>query len=255
MSTPCPVCDTPAGRYGQLLADGASIRFCPECGLRHTSPLPDHETLRRFYATYHDPRAAPAVVAANAADHLAFLAGHGWHPGVPTIDLGCGAGAFVEAAGPACHGIDPGEHTGERLHAGLQELPTRIWGCLTLWGVLEHLSEPLETLEPAVALLEPGGLVALTTVDAEGSIPFHYKPPEHLTYWTRTALGHLGRRLGLSLVSVEPYVMQQLGTVYLDRLLARTPAELRARIRGDLPELVQVPTNELRALFRKEDHP
>lgn len=255
MSPSCPVCDAPAGRYGQTLAGGAQIRFCPECGLRYTVPMPDSEVLHRFYAGYHDPRAAPQVVAANAADHLAFLAGQGWHPGMPTIDLGCGTGAFVTAAGAACHGVDPWARPAERQHSALHELPGLAWGCLTLWGVLEHLADPVGTLAPAVALLQPLGLMALTTVDAEGTIPFHYKPPEHLTYWTRTALTRLGRRLGLSLVSSEPYVMQQVGDVYLDRLLARTPPGLRTRIRADLPELVQVPTNEVRALFRKEGQP
>lgn len=252
MSAACPVCAAPAGSYRQALPEGGAIRFCPECGLRYTDPLPDPETLRRFYAGYRDPRAAPEVVAANAADHLRFLAGHGWSPATPTIDLGCGAGAFVAAAGPACHGVDPGARTAERLHAGLRDLPARPWGCLTLWGVLEHLPDPVATLAPAVALLAPRSLVALTTVDAEGGIPFHYKPPEHLTYWTRDALARLARRLGLETLAVEPYAMLQQGAVYLDRLLARTPAELRTRIRGDLPGLVRVPTNELRAVFRTE---
>lgn len=248
----CPACGHPPGVYGQLLAGDACIRFCPGCGLRYTDPMPDAAALDRFYASYRDPRAAPAVVAANAADHLRFLAAHGWHPGVPTIDLGCGAGAFVTAAGAACHGVDPGARTAGRLHAGLASLPERTWGCLTLWGVLEHLSDPVATLAPVVERLAPDALVALTTVDAEGSIPFHYKPPEHLTYWTRAALARLGERLGLRLVAVEPYVMRQLGSIYLDRLLARTPAPYQACIAGDLPELVEVPTNELRALFRRE---
>lgn len=251
MSPSCPACTATPGAYRHRLDGRWSILHCPDCGLRFTDPLPGTDELARFYADYRDPRAEPEVTRTNARDHLQFLARHGWTADTPTIDLGAGAGSFVATAGAACHGIDPHIHGGERLHAAVADLPRSAWGCLTLWGVLEHLRDPYQDLVQLVTALERGALVALTTIDAEGPIHFRYKPPEHLTYWTRDALAHLGRRLGLRVETVEPYVMHQLGQVYLDRLLARTPDEHRSRITADLPGLIRVPTNELRALLRK----
>jgi SAM-dependent methyltransferase len=246
----CYVCGTPAGSYRRRLESRFSVHTCCECGLEYVSPRPTEAELRAFYASYRDVRADPRVVAANARRHLTLLARHGWSPSLATLDFGAGAGIFVDAAGEQAFGVEWGPSPHARVVAAVDALPARPWGAVTLWGVLEHLPDPVEVLRSLVALLADGGLVALTTVDAESAIPYHYKPPEHLCYWTRRSIELLAAAAALEVVHYEPYTMVQLGDVYLDRLLARTPPELRARIRGDLPPFVEVPTNEVRVVMR-----
>jgi len=247
----CPACGAEAGAYARRVDDRYSIRTCPDCGLEHTDPMPSEDELRAFYADYRDVRADPRVVARNADDHLALLDRFGRTAGWRILDFGAGAGLFVEAAGEGCFGVEWGAVRSPRVVASLDELPPGEWDALTLWGVLEHLPDPRSTLAELVARLRPGGLVALTTVDAEGTIPYWYKPPEHVTYWTRAAMEALLHPLGLRIAAYEPYAMWQLGSVYTDRLLARTPPEYRPALRPELPELVRVPTNELRLVARK----
>jgi hypothetical protein len=123
-----------------------------------------------------------------------------------------------------------------------------------MWGVLEHLVDPNDVVSSISELLSSKGTLVLTTVDSEGVIPYYYKPPEHLTYWTRKSLEYLGLASGLQLVSVMPYTMLQLTKVYLDRILSRTPLPFQELIKKqilELPEIIEIPTNELIAVFKK----
>jgi len=99
--------------------------------------------------------------------------------------------------------------------------------------------------------LIPGGIIALTTVDAEGMIPYYYKPPEHLTYWTRSAFDILAKENKLEIVEYHTYYMYQKGSIYLQRLLSRTPVEYVGHIVNNLPDVIYVPTNEVFVVLKK----
>lgn len=251
--TACPICEHVPGAYRRKLDEKYSVLKCPDCGLEYVYPMPDEEELRDFYSNYRDIRAHREVVEQNSRLHLELLKKYGWGEQEPTLDFGCGPGAFVRIAKDACFGVELLAGSRDRIVSNLHELPERLWSFVTLWGVLEHLADPVNTLRKLSGLQAPGGILALTTVDAEGPIPYHYKPPEHLTYWTRAALGILAEKCGYQVLDVHPYQMVQFSKVYLDRLLARTPEQYRDKIRASLPELITVPTNEFRAVLRRKE--
>jgi len=91
----------------------------------------------------------------------------------------------------------------------------------------------------------------MTTVWTEGSIPYQHKPPEHVTYWTKDAMQAMLERNGFSLVEFRAYRMKQKSDVYLNAVLRTVPAELRNRIHHTLPEVVEVPTNEVFVLAKR----
>ena len=228
-----------------------SIIKCGECGLEYTDPLPTGATLQQFYAEYQDMRADRRIVELNAREHLKMLEKYGWTPESRMLDFGTGTGVFVNVAGDNCYGADlrPSRHP--RIKRSLNELYNSRWDFITLWGVLEHLSNPKKVICDLATRLKRGGWMALTTIDAEGLIPYYYKPPEHLSYWTRAAFDVLSERSGMKIVEYQPYYMLQLGHVYVNRLLSRTPEEYRRYLLSSLPEVVRVPTNEVRVVMRK----
>lgn len=250
----CYVCSTPAGAYRQYLNSAYQIAKCSRCGLEYTDPIPTKETLLHFYTNYSDMRAAWIIVEKNAQDHLMMLKKYGWHSKSNTLDFGAGPGGFVNAAGKHCFGFEayPQRVPHSRVTDAIDELRLR-WEFITLWGVLEHLPNPVEVLSDLASRLQPGGILALTTVDAEGIIPYYHKPPEHLTYWTREAFEVLAKKVGLEIIEYQqPYVYYQLGSVYTNRVLSRIPAEYHQWYRGGkLPKIVYVPTNEVRCVMRK----
>lgn len=252
MNLGCYVCHFPAGKYGQRVDPTYSVFKCRNCGLEYTYPIPTDDILEGFYAEYKDIRADEKIVRMNACSHLKLLGKYGWTPESWTLDYGAGPGVFVEIAGKNCFGLDSYCAIHPRVRRSMSAFAVVLgWRFITLWGVLEHLVSPYSTIATLTDLLPVGGIIALTTVDAEGIIPYHYKPPEHLTYWTRAAFDILADKCGLKIVDYERYMMSQLSDIYLDRLLSRTPKEYRSRINHDMPGVIRVPTNEVRVVMQK----
>jgi 2-polyprenyl-3-methyl-5-hydroxy-6-metoxy-1,4-benzoquinol methylase len=94
------------------------------------------------------------------------------------VDVGCGIGNFldwVRSEGMAGTGadVDDGALAAcadrglDAMH--IDELPDRIpdgsVDLITLWDVIEHISEPLAAVERLVPLLRPGGIMAFETPD------------------------------------------------------------------------------------------
>lgn len=248
----CYVCGSPAGRYRRYVNNNYSIIKCGQCGLEYTDPVPTEATLKTFYSHYQDIRAEPEVVELNAREHLRMLGErYGWTPESSVLDFGAGGGSFVELAGGNCYGVELQPSANPRIKGELDELGHKEWDFITMWGVLEHLPRPKQVVRDLAASLRSGGMIALTTVDAEGAIPYYYKPPEHLSYWTRAAFEVMSMDCGLEVAEYQPYHMFQLGRIYAQRLLSRTPEEYGQHLLGALPEVVYVPTNEVRVVMRK----
>jgi len=252
-SPTCYVCGNSAGRYCRRVNEDYCIIKCNECGLEYTDPIPAENTLKAFYASYSDIRADKLIVKLNAQEHLKTLKNRfGWTQESAMLDFGSGGGTFVELAGKNCYGVEYQSSANIRIKTSLNELPIRRWDFITLWGVLEHLPHPKKVIDELISPLRGGGIMVLTTVDAEGVIPYYYKPPEHLSYWTRAAFCELAQRCGLKIIGYEPYWMFQLGDIYIQRLLSRTPEEYRGSLsRVGIPSVVYVPTNEVRVVMKK----
>ncbi|MFH2012813.1 MAG: class I SAM-dependent methyltransferase [Pseudomonadota bacterium] len=247
----CYICNTPAGRYHYNVDSVYSIIKCTQCGLEYTHPVPSNITLESFYSNYLDVRANPEIVRLNAEANLKILATYGWSHQSKLLDFGAGKGIFVETAGKNAFGMDLQPSLNPRIHNALDTFKCKQWDFITLYGVLEHLSSPLQIMTTLASLLRQGGIMAITTVNAEGIIPYYYKPPEHLTYWTRSSFEIMSKYCNMKIIKYSPYEMYQLGSVYFERLLSRTPELYRQCIYNNLPRIVSVPTNEIMCILRK----
>jgi 2-polyprenyl-3-methyl-5-hydroxy-6-metoxy-1,4-benzoquinol methylase len=162
---------------------------------------------------------------------------------------------FCWIAGKNCYGIELNNNNKERIYNNLDELPIKEFDCITLWGVLEHLNDIKPIMSKLINKLKSNGLLVITTVDAEGVIPYYYKPPEHLTYWTKKSLEKLAEYLNAEIIEYKPYFMEQLSDIYLDRLFSRTPEKYKNKMlemKNLLPKIIEIPTNELFTVIRKK---
>lgn len=251
ISSTCVVCNTPSGKYRKQIDKRYSVIKCQTCGLEYTDPAPGNDELKAFYSEYTDIRADRMILEMNSKEHLKTLKRYGWTPESRTLDFGAGEGVFVETAGGCTSGVDvkpSNPSIKSSLDDGLNDVK---WNFITLFGVLEHLPDPLQIMNGLVSILGKDGKIAITTVNAEGNIPYYYKPPEHLTYWTRAAFEMMCDTLGMKIIEYRPYWMFQLGQIYMDRLLSRTPKEYVREVSGKLPAEVYVPTNEIFCLLGK----
>jgi len=210
--------------------------------------MPSTEQLKVFYSTYSDIRAASDVVSLNAKRNLQLLSTFGYNKNKTVLDFGTGNADFVEIAGENCFGLDFKPSNKLRVYQSLSELPLVSYDFISMWGVLEHLSNPIATFSGLRDFISQNGIVALTTVDAESVIPYYYKPVEHLTYWTKKSIENLFAKIGMELIEYSPYRMLQHSKIYVDRLLSRTPIEYRSHFQvaaESLPKYIEVPTNEV----------
>lgn len=244
---------------------------CSQCGLEYTDPMPSQAELKYFYNTYHDIRADQTVVRKNSKTNIEFLKKKfGFNANRDALlDFGCGNGEFVDEIrkiSSLCNSYGVDKKYSEVtvplnfIYSDFEYLPISNFTFITMWGVLEHLVDPLAICRSLVKKINSKGFFVITTVNAEGDIPYWYKPPEHLTYWTREAFGYLARELGMEIVYYDKYSMQQFFGVYLDRLLARTPNGQAELIKQYLlkannrifEEIVTIPTNEVLVVMQKK---
>lgn len=141
------------------------------------------------------------------------------HPEGRVLDIGCGSGgylAFLATLGWICTGVEPGPNS--RAYAtgvlGLNVHPGPLGACgfsdgifdvVTMWHVIEHLPDPLETLREIRRILKPNGLLLLRTPNAEsleahlfGGNFYGLDPPRHLYLFSPGTLRRLLERGGFT---------------------------------------------------------
>ncbi len=222
--TPCPVCGSTHaeavahidGKTGEPLV----TVNCNGCGLGRIDPLPTVQALEAWYASHYrqDYKGAfqPALrhvlrAGRNALDRWGWLQqqlsshGLGLPSGASTLDIGASSGEFVylaQARGHHAHGIEP--HAGYASHArdtlGLrvengslhQLLPQKHEGqfdLVSMFHVLEHLTDPLATLQLIKRKTAPGGCLLIEVPNATRFCsPRYMFFKAHTLYFTQTSL-------------------------------------------------------------------
>jgi SAM-dependent methyltransferase len=142
------------------------------------------------------------------------------------LDVGCGCGVFLDearAAGWQVAGVEAAAKAAEiaRSRFGLDvrvgtleklDLPRESFDAITFFDVLEHLPDPLATLQHARVLLRPNGvLVAQSPNFASvmrcllGERWRWYFLPNHLHHFTPRTLRHLLAACGLVVERVSTF--------------------------------------------------
>ena len=216
-SSTCVVCGAHVDRVACLRwrKDGWDILRCPSCGLIFRSVLPSAAELDDIYADayfdaaagdiggqgYSDYVGEAELHRESARDRLRLLARF-VEPG-RLLDVGAAAGFFVDEAGSAgwdAAGIDIApsmvgwgrEHLGVRLELGAlassEQAPESL-AAVTMWDYIEHATDPRGDVEAAFRLLQPGGVLALSTGDVDSLAArisgrrWHLLTPRHHNYY------------------------------------------------------------------------
>lgn len=146
-------------------------------------------------------------------------------PGV-ALDIGCGKGEValaLRARGFECVGIDikPNIISHLRTH-----YPQVTWRCalvdellsmslrfdvLTMYHVLEHISDPRATLAKVRSLANPGALIVIEVPHVNGlaawlkGTDWHYYKIDHVNYFRTADLRRLALELDMTILGVRGY--------------------------------------------------
>jgi SAM-dependent methyltransferase len=213
-------------------ADGAPLHLYEEHyykGLVYSDYLADRPAIRRN--------------AARALEELEALA-----PGRRLLDVGCAAGFFLEVArerGWTVEGVEVSDYAADQarrlglkvFRGSLLELPDAEprFDVVTMWDVIEHLERPDRALAKVRRMLEPGGVVAISTGDfaslARRLSGRHWRlfaDPTHLFFFDRRTLDALLERSGFRIASLS----NRGKWVGLSMLIKQLPLPLGARLRA-----------------------
>ncbi|HEX5691601.1 MAG TPA: class I SAM-dependent methyltransferase, partial [Roseiflexaceae bacterium] len=180
----CPLCGS-LTHCLHLEVNSYRIVRCERCEFLFVDPAPTATELSRFYqqpeyyadstvgyADYLGDRARHEQLAAQRLERIdRLLPGRG-----RIVDIGCAAGFFLHAAqgrGWEPFGVELSQDMaafatqliGPRVVSNLAELAAApgSFDAVTGWEYIEHVPNPRDELEQLVALLKPGGVLALST--------------------------------------------------------------------------------------------
>ncbi|MHB9052440.1 MAG: class I SAM-dependent methyltransferase [Thermoleophilia bacterium] len=228
MSAPTS-CDLCGGTHHELLFVGHDRLFdiegefplvrCQDCGLVFVSPRPSYEEMARFYPQDdYDLYNKAAGLKDRSMDELGRLQGprkgriDKFQQQGKLLDIGFGDGSFLyfmKECGWDVAGVDFNEkmvdlvrdELGIEAVAGQLEdaaYPDGAFDVVTLWGVLEHVQSPRQTVEEISRITRDGALLVIYTQNAAapearwlGEDWFIYEVPRHLYSFTPDSLAKL----------------------------------------------------------------
>lgn len=142
-------------------------------------------------------------------------------------DVGCGDGLFLEAAnqtGLKTMGFEPEDlprgqaekRLGKKVDRDLfQSVGAKKLAAITCWQVIEHLDDPYPFLRACRQHLEPGGLLALSTVNLDsyqsklfGGNWLHLDPPRHLWVGTLRSVMQLVKDSGFTVIKIRYHCLE-----------------------------------------------
>lgn len=220
-----------------------TIVQCRRCGLVYTDPRPNGQDIVETYQTVEDPlyveeREGRVLTFERHLKPLERLTGP--PDGRSLLDVGCHIGVFVEIAashGWDAWGVEPSSWAVARAKKrGLQvvegtldtaALPEAAFDVVTLWDVIEHVTDPLHTLQQTHRLLKPGGLLVVHTIDIDSLFArlmgshWPWLMEMHIYYFSRRTLRLMLETCGFRVLSDRPqgrylrlgYLMNRVGAL------------------------------------------
>jgi 2-polyprenyl-3-methyl-5-hydroxy-6-metoxy-1,4-benzoquinol methylase len=193
LNIPCPVCLNPATEPSLTGADVLfestpktfTLNACLSCRCLFLNPMPGSEEIAGFYPTqYWWNSAKPGALKQlesiyrklALSGHVAFVTqAAGNRKGPDLLDVGCGSGTLLgllKQRGFRPMGVDfsseaaqvAESENGVRVVVGSlaqAAFPDRSFDIVTLFHVMEHVSNPREVLSEVSRILKPDGVVVL----------------------------------------------------------------------------------------------
>lgn len=197
---------------------------CSQCGLVYQTPRPSLDQIGALYPPSYEPfqpiLGDQAYVPKDIRRTATFV--NNLRPrGGLLLDVGCGSGDFLMAmrrlfSAWRVSGVEPNALAVER--AQLRDLPVQLGSLedvptapqpdvITLWNVLEHLSDPRATLHHIAQRLAPGGWLCLAVPvhdswDARIWGPYWvgWELPRHLYAFDQVSIRRLLEAAGFEII-------------------------------------------------------
>jgi SAM-dependent methyltransferase len=229
----CPIC-LGNDHTLHLSLDDISYHTCSHCGSVYTPKMLKDDILKEMYETgtyqqYFQKLVLPGqsirknTLELRKCKQISALFDK---PGT-LLDIGCGSGSFLKTCqehGWKVQGIDPSQSAVEnaRTEYGLEVYQGTIdtfdtndrFDCITIVGVIEHLTNPVLCLKQAERLLKPGGVIFYEVPSADCFLlnylkhfPFsatrYIEAGRHYLFFSSKTINFICNQLRMELVHLE----------------------------------------------------
>jgi SAM-dependent methyltransferase len=207
------------------------IHRCSNCELLFVYPQPSKEELGKLYSAAYFSRGNKYAAALDPQHDPNWLNDQykvelikRWCSSGTLLDVGCALGGFLAVAkeyGFEVEGIEIAEYAVEqartRLHIKVTnsdiysaDLAPESYDVITMWDVIEHLTDPNLALEKIIRALRPKGYVAFSTGDVSsawarltGKRWQLLTPPQHLYFFSQRSISGLLKRHSFSVKEIH----------------------------------------------------
>lgn len=235
----CPVCEStqfvPFMTPTDYLVSGEkfTIQECQSCGFRFTNPRPGPDSIGSYYksdqyVSHNDSgggviNTAYRIVRNYTLQSKLDLINKLNNGSGRLLDVGCGTGAFLERCqqtGWQITGVEPDEDARTvatqklriAIESNLQGFDTNSpFDIITLWHVLEHVSDLKTTVQQLSRLLSKQGTLLVAVPNSDSYDARYYKQfwaaydvPRHLYHFTPDTIEPLFAQYGLRLNNKLP---------------------------------------------------
>lgn len=211
-----------------------SIVICSACGFKFTNPIPDLNSLGNYYKSENYishsntrkgiiARLYHIVRSYTLKKKLKLVSSYVSRGTI--LDYGCGTGMFLKVckeAGWNPIGMEP-DSGARQIAASMnisaegnkedikKKFPDQTYKAITLWHVLEHVTDLNETLSFFKAQLESDGVLIIAVPNHLSYDALHYEKywaaydvPRHLYHFEKKTIAHLLSNFGFQLQNTFP---------------------------------------------------
>ncbi len=235
----CPVCGSEtfdpfiSGKDYFLTGESFKIVKCSHCGFRFTNPRPEIADLGKYYQSteyisHSDSRKGMFASVYQQIRKYTLSQKYSliskWQQKGEILDIGCATGQFLNymaQRGWKATGIEPDEKTRNKAISefGLQVFPEDhlsainipTFDVITLWHVLEHVSDLNGRMNQIRTILKPGGtvIIAVPNCNAKDAEIYNeywaaYDLPRHLYHFTKSDMKLLMDKFGFRIEKILP---------------------------------------------------
>jgi SAM-dependent methyltransferase len=163
------------------------------------------------------------------------------------LDYGCGTGEFLSTCrknGFQITGVEPSDEArrkaesllGLSIHTDITQISNKKFDIITLWHVLEHVTDLRENLIVFKSLLNQQGILVIAVPNRESYDAALYREhwagydvPRHLSHFSRENMAMLLHDMDFSLLAIKPMKLDSFYVSLLSEnyLNAQTPALTR----------------------------
>lgn len=273
---PCPVCGSeqysvmyqpwsevsdPKALYGAASGIRGTQRIvrCADCGMIFENPRYPEPVILEGYMNSneagHDSQYPMRVESFYRA--LKRIEKSLPPKGAKILDIGTAGGAFLDAAtrfGYEAWGMEPSKFlTDQGVKRGLKikqgtidnhSFEPESFDMICMWDVIEHLTDPKNSLEKIYKLLKPGGILLINFPDIGtwqaklAGKKFWWILSVHLHHFTRKSIVDICQRTGYQPLLFKPY-WQTLQFGYLEEVAAHLKVPLARQIKAFTPKAIQ----------------